>query len=237
MRKLFLTAVTVPVMTLVGFNTFFVVIFILFFSMFRFRKGVIFVIRFWAKSSFLLMGKKVEVLGKENIDPKKHYILIANHGSLFDILAIMSFSPNVSWLGKEQMMKVPLFGAALKAINYVPMKRADLKNTKDMIDKMITNSGSQTIAIFPEGTRTLDGNISRFKKGFIHVFKATQSDILPVTLNGFYNLRPKNRYHLDFRTKLQIIIHKAFKSEEIIDKTNEEIVDLAYDKISGSYKI
>jgi 1-acyl-sn-glycerol-3-phosphate acyltransferase len=66
--------------------------------------------QFWARMVFVLIGKKFRLCGKENIRKGEKYILVANHSSLFDIMAIMSFYPGVSWFGHERLLKIPLFG-------------------------------------------------------------------------------------------------------------------------------
>src|SRR5664280_1407129 len=76
----------------------------------------------WAKSVFLIMGKKFRVFGKENIIKGERYILVANHASLFDIVAITSFYPGISWFGHERLLKVPVFNHLLKIMDYVPFK-------------------------------------------------------------------------------------------------------------------
>ena len=65
----------------------------------------------WAKSVFLIMGKKLTVQGKENIDKNNKVHLVANHASLFDIVAITSFYPKVSWFGHERLAESPGFRA------------------------------------------------------------------------------------------------------------------------------
>ena len=67
--------------------------------------------QFWAKSAFLIIGKKLHIEGKENIKKTGKYILIANHSSLFDIMAIISFFPGVSWFGHERLLKIPIFSS------------------------------------------------------------------------------------------------------------------------------
>ena len=86
--------------------------------------------RFWARTIFLMLGKRLRVKGIENIEKGKNYILLANHASLFDIMAILSFYPGVSWFGREYLLKVPLFGRVLKLTHYVPMKSGDTRNTR-----------------------------------------------------------------------------------------------------------
>jgi len=161
---------------------------------------------------------------------------VANHASLFDIVAIMSFYPGVSWFGHERLLKVPLFGKILKMTDYVPFKEPTLKNTKEMLEQLVVKSRDNTVAIFPEGTRTLDGRINDFYKGFIYLFRSSDIGILPVTLNGFYKLKPKNRASINFDSRLEIIIHKPIQREELIGKTDIEIIEAVKSVIESAYK-
>jgi 1-acyl-sn-glycerol-3-phosphate acyltransferase len=176
------------------------------------------------------------VKGKENIRRESRYILVSNHGSLFDIVAIMSFYPGISWFGHERLLKVPLFGKLLKMNGYVPFKEPNYRNTKSMIDQLIIRSKEQTIAIFPEGTRTLNGKINDFYRGFIYLLRNTEVNILPVTLNGFYDLKPKNRSYINFAADLEVIIHGPIQRDELIRKTDPEIIEKVRSVIESAYK-
>ena len=191
--------------------------------------------QFWAKSVFFIIGKKFEVSGKENIDKKKKYILVANHGSLFDIVAIMSFYPGISWFGHERLLKVPLFGTILQMTDYIPFKEPTYRNTKEMIEQLVNNSKDQTVAIFPEGTRTLNGNINQFYRGFIYLFRTRDIEILPVTLNGFYDLKPKNRFYIKLNSKLSIVVHKPIKRDELLGKNDCDIIDAVKTVIESAH--
>jgi 1-acyl-sn-glycerol-3-phosphate acyltransferase len=180
---------------------------------------------FWARSVFFIIGKKLHFQGKENIRKKGKYILIANHSSLFDIMAIMSVYPDVSWLGHKRLIKIPFFGRVLKMTGYVPMRNTSYKQTRNMIDQLLRKSKSKIIAMFPEGTRTTDGKINKFYRGFIHLLRASDINLLPVTLKGLYLLKPKNRFHINFGSKIKIIIHEPIDRESLIFKTDEEIIN------------
>lgn len=200
-------------------------------------KGPIHIISMvWAKSVFLIIGKKFVVTGKEYLNKKNRYILVANHASLFDIVAIMSFYPGVSWFGHERLLKVPLFGKLLKMNGYIPFKEPNYRNTKEMIDQLVMQSKDQTVAIFPEGTRTLNGKINEFYRGFIYLFRNSETDILPVTLNGFYDLKPKNRSYINFDARLAVVIHEPIKRDELIGKTDFQIVETVKSVIESAYK-
>jgi len=150
-------------------------------------------------------------------------------------MAIMSFYPGVSWFAHERLLKIPLFGTILRMIDYVPFTKPTVKNTKEMIDQLIRKSKNKTVAIFPEGTRTTDGNINDFYRGFIYLFGTSDVGILPVTLNGFFDLKPKTRMYISFNSKLDIIIHKPLTREELIDKTDSEIIDIVKAIIESAY--
>ena len=211
------------------------VIIVLILTFLHLKKPVRFIFQLWAKSVFIILGKKFRVFGIENIKKGERYILVANHSSLFDIVAITSFYPGISWFGHERLLKVPLFSNLLKLMDYVPFKEPTYRNTKKMIDQLIYKSKYQSIAIFPEGTRTLNGKINQFYRGFIYLFRTREIEILPVTLNGFYKLKPKNRFYINFDSKLDIVIHKPIKKEDLIGKNDCEIIETVKTVIESAY--
>jgi len=200
----------------------------------RLRGAVGLIMRFWAKSVFIIIGKRLHIEGYEKIDRNGKYLLIANHSSLFDIMAIISFFPGVAWFGHNRLMKIPVFSQILKMTDYIPMKKASIKSTKVMIDRLIEKSKGHTIAIFPEGTRTQDGKVNDFYRGFIHVLRATEINVLPVTLNGFFLLKPKNRFYINFSSRVNVIIHEPLLREGLIEKTDAEIINITKSIIESS---
>ena len=226
---------SVPVFAVLYSYTAIGIVVVVILSWFKAKKPVQFLCRIWAKSVFLIMGKKLSVRGKENIDKNKKYIIIANHASLFDIVAITSFYPKVSWFGHERLLKVPVFGRFLKLTDYVPFKDPTVSNTRHMLEQLIEKAKDQSVALFPEGTRTLNGKINPFYRGFIYLFRTRDIGILPLTLNGFYDLKPKNRFYIDFGSKLEVIIHKPIPKEELINKSDSEIIDKVKSVIESAY--
>ena len=198
------------------------------------KKTVKFLMRFWAKSIFILIGKSLEVQGIENIDSKRRFILVANHASLFDIIAIISVIPDISWFGHERLLKIPVFRRVLILTDYVPMRKATYRNTKEMIALLKKESGKNNIAIFPEGTRTLDGKVNDFYRGFILLLRSSHVDVLPVTLNGFYDLKPKTRTYINFSAPLSVIIHPPLERDSLIGLSDREITEKVREKIESA---
>ena len=224
-RKYFNIILSIPVYGILYLITALAVLFTLLFTFIHNETCVRKVMNLWASSLFFVMGKELKIYGSEHVKKDKRYILLVNHCSLFDIPAVMSFYPEVSWFGREYLLKIPLFGRVLKVTDYVSMKEAGISNTKRMLNNLVANSGKHTIAMFPEGTRTTTGQVNRFKKGFIYLMRAVKLDILPVTLNGLYQLKPKTHFYIDFSTKLSVTIHRPIPVDELIDKDDNEIIN------------
>jgi 1-acyl-sn-glycerol-3-phosphate acyltransferase len=199
------------------------------------RRPVQLMTKVWAKSVFIVMFKRLRIHGKENLDKNNKNIIIANHGSLFDIIAIVSFYPEVTWFGSERLLKVPVFSRYLKMIDYIPYKEPTIRNTRHMLEQLLEKGKDRSIAIFPEGTRTLNGKINPFYRGFIYLFRTREIGIQPVTLTGFYDLKPKNRFYINFGSRLDVFIHKPIPREELINKSDEEIIDTVKSVIESAY--
>lgn len=223
-----------PVYLLLYSYTALVVFLILLMAYMRFRSGIRVLMSIWARSMFPLMGKKVRITGRENIKKEERYILLANHASMFDIIAIMAFYPDVSWFGHERLLRIPLLKQMLIMTDYIPMTISNIKNTRIMLESLEEKAKTRTVAIFPEGTRTLDGKLNSFYRGFIHLLRVTENDILPVTLNGFYKLKPKNRFSIHFGSRLSVIIHPSLEGEALARYSDREIMDRVSEVIESA---
>ena len=235
MRSKVYAIISIPVFALLYCFTAFGVLIVMILTWFNARSSIKILTQMWARTIFLMIGKKFSITGKEYISKESRYILVANHASLFDIVAIVSFYPEVSWFGHERLLKVPIFSRILKMTDYIPFREPTVKNTKLMLEQLVQKSRDQTVAIFPEGTRTLDGKINDFYKGFIYLLRTSDVGILPVTLNGFYNLKPKNRFYINFDSKLDIIIHKPIERDDLVYKTDNEIIESVKTVIESVY--
>jgi 1-acyl-sn-glycerol-3-phosphate acyltransferase len=91
------------------------------------------------------------------------------------------------------------------------------------------------VAIFPEGTRTLNGQIQDFKRGFILILKGTGLDVLPITLNGTFKLKPKPRFFINPFTRIEMIIHQPITNADLVAKSNDEILKQVKTIIEAPY--
>ena len=141
---------------------------------------------------FLSPVLRVRITGRENLDRSRAHILVMNHQSLLDIvLAFRLFYP-IKMIGKKVLAKVPVIGWNMMMSGHLMVDRADRKsqfNAIRRLDDMLRDGNS--ILVFPEGTRTRDGNIGEFRKGAFRSAISSRAPLLPVVLDGAYQALPK----------------------------------------------
>jgi 1-acyl-sn-glycerol-3-phosphate acyltransferase len=119
------------------------------------------VARLWGKIQLRNTGTRVRMQGLENIDPQKSYILVSNHQSTFDILAFLGYLPiQFRWTAKAELFRIPFMGWAMSRIGYIPIERSSPKKAyRSMLRAAEVVRKGMSVIIFPEGTRSPNGNL------------------------------------------------------------------------------
>jgi 1-acyl-sn-glycerol-3-phosphate acyltransferase len=148
----------------------------------------------WAWTILKVTGVAIAVDGKDNLTPGQAYVIIANHQSHFDSLALaLGLGVQIRWVGKQELRRIPLFGYALYALRHILIDRTDHERAVSSIRRGVRRLGPGTsILFFPEGTRSADGRLQPFKKGAFATALEAGFPILPVTINGSREVLPKN---------------------------------------------
>lgn len=149
----------------------------------------------WARLILWVSGVKVHVQGLERLDRNKHYIFMSNHQSMFDIPVAMSALPfHFRWLAKAELFRIPLFGHGMQRCQYISIDRSNRKAAFESLKTavaMIRQGAS--VLIFPEGTRSLSGDIQSFKKGGFILAVDSGATIVPMVLKGTREILTKTR--------------------------------------------
>lgn len=143
-----------------------------------------------------MAGAKIEVRGRENIQPGKNYIFMSNHVSNLDPPILIPLIPGrSSVLVKKELFKVPLLGTAMKLAQLVPVDRSNREAAVASIRAAseVMKLGLH-MTIFPEGTRSPDGRMKPMKKGPFYLAEESGFPVIPVTLDGTYAMWPKTRF-------------------------------------------
>jgi 1-acyl-sn-glycerol-3-phosphate acyltransferase len=153
----------------------------------------------------LFPGWTTRVTGRHHIEHGKAYVLVANHASMADIVLAFGLFRQFKWLSKASVFRLPFLGWNMKLCRYVPLARGD----KESIAKAMTECGSWlkrgiSILMFPEGTRTRDGELRPFKHGAFTLALENGVPVVPMAVHGTFDLVPKDRAQLAPQANLHL---------------------------------
>ena len=151
-------------------------------------------LRRFARTSARLSGMwHFSVEGDPPADIGSHaYVVVANHESTADPF-LLSFVPwDMRWVVKEELFRIPLTGWLLRLSGDIPIRRGDGESVKAMMAECRrTLDAGLPVMLFPEGTRSRDGKLQRFKDGAFQLAIDAQVPVLPIALEGTRGCRPK----------------------------------------------
>ena len=162
--------------------------------------------------------------GRSNIEKGAHYIVVANHQSLLDILAVLAAVPvNFKFLAKKELFYVPFMGWSMAAAAYIPLDRGSHESGRKAMGKINAFLARKvSVLLFPEGTRSRDGKIQAFKSGAFKLARDNKVKILPVVVDGTGRALPKKTWFLKNRATFRVSIGKPVSFEDLGNMTLEE---------------
>jgi 1-acyl-sn-glycerol-3-phosphate acyltransferase len=189
--------------------------------------------KLWAYTLLVVTNVHPHISGRGKIKKGQSYIIISNHQSEFDILALVTtLGIQFRWIIKKELKKVPLFGYALYKSRNIFIDRSNTKEAIKSINEGIDRLPKGASAMFfAEGTRSDDGSIQEFKKGGFIMAIEKGLPILPVTVNGSRKVLPKKS--LVFSSgPIEVIIGEPVETlgcshemiKDLMDKTRRIIV-------------
>ncbi len=149
--------------------------------------------RWWSGWITRFAGVRIIVNNRANLDPQQPYVFMANHASTIDIWALFLAIPRrVRMIAKKQLARIPLFGWVMWAGRFIFIDRQNAAAARRSIEEAGRRiRGGVSVLIFPEGTRTRDGQMGPFKKGGFHLAMDAGVPIVPVALRGTRALMPR----------------------------------------------
>lgn len=134
---------------------------------------------------------KKKVVNKTDENFSKPAIIIANHTSFLDILAVGMLHPKICFLVNDWVYNSPVFGKAVQRADFYPVS-SGIENSLEPLAKKIKQGYS--LMAFPEGTRSQSNKIRRFHKGAFYLANQFNLDILPVLIHGNSEVNPKGSF-------------------------------------------
>ena len=166
---------------------------------------------------------RVSIENRLVLNRSKTYVIVSNHQSLLDILILFRLFKHFKWVSKTEIFRVPVIGWIMTLNKYIKVKRGDKKSILKMMEtcKKVLKSGI-SILMFPEGTRSVDGNLGVFKDGAFNLALETQTDILPIIIDGTSKAIPKKKLILSNKQTIRMkILDEIPVSDYIGEKVSE----------------
>lgn len=166
--------------------------------------------KIWAKLFCWLTLVRVTVRGRENINRKTSYVFVANHQGAYDIFAIYGFlGHNFKWMMKKGLERIPLVGYACRKAGHIFVdnsSQAAVRRTMQDAESRLKDGMS--VVVFPEGSRTLDGKMHAFKRGAYQLAMEFSLPVVPITIDGAYEVLPRRGAKLPRPGHIILTIHE-----------------------------
>lgn len=181
-----------------------------------------------------ILGIRVKIKGLEHIDRKIPYIFMANHLSFLDgPLLFWAIPRPVRVILKKGIFRIPLVGLGMKHVGFVPVDRKGIRKGRQAIQKaarLIKEKG-YSFLIFPEGTRSRDGRLQEFRRGGFFLATESRVPIVPVTVDGTFELMPKGSFfarkgtvQVDFHPPVKVKKFDRSSLSDLIHRVRESIL-------------
>ncbi len=187
------------------------------------------IIQFWSVVFLWVPPMRYSVEGRDHVQPGEQYFFLANHLSNFDIPLLFRAIPTpIRYLAKKELYKIPVFAQALNVTGMVKIDRGAGATSYAAINEGVAKAkkNGYSLIVFPEGTRSRDGALHPFKKGAFRMAIMTGLPVVPVTVNGTWEVWPPGS-KLFYKGDAQVVIHEPIPTAGMdvkdIDALREQV--------------
>ena len=185
---------------------------------------------FWWSDAVIALNPywKVEIIGINNIDKKRPYIIIANHQSLADIVLAYQIKMQFKWVAKESLFKIPFVGWSMALAKHIKLQRGNLGSIKKIYRESShwLRSGI-SILFFPEGTRSETTEMGDFRNGAFKLAIKERVPILPILFEGTGTAIPRGSWIFTTKTSAKLKIFPPIETTDYQPADFVKLKDLA----------
>ena len=158
---------------------------------------------------------------------------MVNHQSNFDIPVLLGRLPvQFRWLAKAELFRIPILGQGMRGSGYISIDRSNLRSAMRSLGKAAdTIRNGTSVLIFPEGTRSPDGNLASFKKGGFVLTVDSGVPVIPMVICGTWSIMPKNRWMIRPQP-VTLRILPPVDTTAFSRKTKDDLMDNIYKQMS-----
>jgi 1-acyl-sn-glycerol-3-phosphate acyltransferase len=166
----------------------------------------------------------LRVAGRENWPATGGGLVCSNHQSMFDPPLIGLTCPRrLNYLARDTLFRVPVLAPLIKFLDAIPIDRegGGLAGLKETLRRL---RAGELVLIFPEGTRTRDGEVARLKPGFISVARRSGVPLIPVGLDGAYQAWPRNARFPRFFGRIAVVIGPPLNPQRVAELSDDDLL-------------
>lgn len=192
----------------------------------------------WCRWILKACGIHVDVLGLENVDPQKPYVIISNHLSNFDIWATLAALPlKIHFVAKKELLRLPFLGQALAVSDHIVIDRSNPGEAIARINARVASQIGQGFCIlfYAEGTRSPDGKVHPFKKGGVTLAMRTGLLIVPMSVSGTHKYLPKRSAIIRPGGRVRIVLDKPIDATTYTEDRRDELNELVRSIVVKNY--
>ncbi len=188
---------------------------------------------FWgALYTWVTPSWKMKVIDRKKFQRNRLYVVISNHQSQLDILVAFNLFRHFKWVSKAEIFRVPFVGWNMYLNRYVRLVRGDKESIEQMMkvsEERLTEGSS--VYFFPEGTRSADGKVKKFKPGAFILAHKLKIPILPIAISGTIKALPKHSMNYHGVHNLYLKVLDEIPYETFANMTVEETAEFARGKV------
>lgn len=203
-------------------------------SALRIRGGIYaWATRGWARAMLRAAGCRVRASGLGNLQPDAPQVIVCNHSSWFDIFALASVLPvGFHFVGKEELNRIPFFGRAWLAAGHISLDRSNRERAVASLRAAAERIRQERSAVilFPEGTRSRNGELQPFKRGAFLLASHARVPIVPTVVAGSFAVMPAGSRKVR-PGEIEVRFGTPFGAEEIRTTANEELAHQVWERM------
>ena len=193
--------------------------------------------KWWAWSILKVLLIPVKVEGREHLKKGESYVFVSNHQGAFDIFLIYGhLGRDFRWMMKYQLRKIPFLGYACAKCHHIFIDKRGASRIKKSYDQARDIlRGGISLVVFPEGSRSFTGHMGSFKKGAFALADELQLPVVPLTINGSFNIMPRMKdWHFATWHPLSLTIHQPVYPIGQGTQNIQATMNQAYDSVMSA---
>ena len=178
-----------------------------------------------ARLALWLAGVQLEMQGRDRIPRGRPVVFMANHQSNCDPPALLAVLPKVLVLVKKEFFRVPIIGSGMRLVGFIRVDRKNREQALDAVEKgVLALKAGRSFLVYPEGTRSSDGRLQRFKKGVFVMAVKAGAPIVPISVSGSNKIMPKGKFVIR-PGRVRITFHDSIETEGLTTEDRDIIIE------------